>query len=163
MLRPSPDTARQRIVEIIGNSVYHALGLKESLDDEREALETQDMEALRLAVDNKGKCVAALQALEQERREYCVMAGFEDGHAQMENLAEWCDRDSALQNCWQHLLDLAVECNALNLTNGAIIRGRKQQIEAGLAVIRGGDPDSGIYGRSGQAPSGPSQRALAEA
>jgi len=148
---------------MIGDSVYHALALKELLDDERRALESQDMEALRLAVDNKSRCVAALQALERERCDYCVMAGFEDEPGQMDKLAEWCDKDSALQNCWHYLLDLAVECNAVNLTNGAIIRSRKQQIEAGLTVIRGGGPDSVTYGRSGQTPSGPSQRPLAQA
>jgi len=163
MSRPTPDSARKQIVEIIGNSVYHALGLKESLADEHTALQQQDMDALRLAVDNKSSCVAALQTLEQRRAEFCVTAGFMSGPAQMEQLAEWCDEDSVVANCWQHLLDIAVECNAMNMTNGAIIRSRQQQIEAGLAVIRGGTQEPGVYGRSGRGPSGPSQRSLAEA
>ena len=163
MSHPTPETARKQIVEIIGNSVYHALGLKESLQDEFAALEAQDMDALRSAVDNKSKCVAALQTLEEQRRDFCIDVGFESGPEQMEQLAEWCDEDAVLSNCWQHLMDIAVECNAMNLTNGAIIRARQQQIEAGLAVIRGGTQDPGVYGRSGRGPSGPSQRSLAEA
>jgi len=159
----SPDNTRKRAVELIGNSVYHALGLKESLEDEHRALESQDMDALRSAVDNKSKCVAALQSLEQERRELCELAGFESGPAQMERMAEWCDEDSVLENCWQHLLDIAVECNAMNMTNGSIIRSRQQQIEAGLAVIRGGAADPSTYGRGGRDQGGPSQRSLAEA
>ena len=39
MARLTPASARKQIVEIIGNSVYHALGLKESLADEHTALE----------------------------------------------------------------------------------------------------------------------------
>ena len=163
MSHPTPENARKQIVEIIGNSVYHALGLKESLQDEFAALEAQDMDALRVAVDNKSSCVAALQTLEQQRKDFCIGAGFESGPEQMEQLAEWCDEDEVLANCWQHLMDIAVECNAMNLTNGAIIRARQQQIEAGLAVIRGGAQDPGVYGRSGRGPSGPSQRSLAEA
>ena len=163
MTARSPEHARKQIVDLIGNSVYHALGLKESLADENAALEEQDMEALRKAVDNKSHCTAALQTLEEQRREFCVAAGFADGPEQMAQLAEWCDEDAVVANCWQHLLDIAVECNAMNLTNGAIIRSRQQQIEAGLAVIRGGTHEPGIYGRSGRGPSGPSQRSLAEA
>ena len=163
MSQPTPESARKRIVEIIGNSVYHALGLKESLADEHAALEQQDMDELRAAVDNKSRCTAALQTLEQQRNDFCVAAGFAKGHEQMEQLTGWCDEDSVVANCWQHLLDIAVECNAMNLTNGAIIRGRQKQIEAGLAVIRGGDHEPGVYGRSGRGPSGPSQRSLAEA
>ena len=163
MSHPTPTSARKQIVEIIGNSVYQALGLKESLQDELAALEAQDMDALRAAVDNKSRCVAALHTLEQQRKDFCVSAGFESGPEQMDQLAEWCDEDAVLANCWQHVTDIAVECNAMNLTNGAIIRTRQQQIEAGLAVIRGGTQDPAVYGRSGRGPSGPSQRSLAEA
>ena len=162
MTRPTPDAARKEIVEIIGNSVYHALGLKETLAEEHAALEHEDMDALRAAVDSKSQCVEALQSLEQRRSDFCVNAGFEPGPEQMEQLAAWCDEGSVLANCWQHLLDIAVECNAMNLTNGAIIRSRQQQIEAGLAVIRGGASDPATYGRTGRGQNGPSQRSLAE-
>ena len=163
MSQPNPESARKQIVELIGNGVYHALALKESLADEHDALEQQDMDALRTAVDNKSRCTAALQSLEQQRRVFCIAAGFPDGTEQMEQLTRWCDEDSVVANCWQHLLDIAVECNAMNLTNGAIIRGRQRQIEAGLAVIRGGTQEPGVYGRSGRGSNGPSQRSLAEA
>ena len=95
MSQPTPESARKRIVEIIGNSVYHALGLKESLADEHAALEQQDMDELRAAVDNKSRCTAALQTLEQQRNDFCVAAGFAKGHEQMEQLTAWCDEDDA--------------------------------------------------------------------
>lgn len=38
MAHPTTGEACQRIVEITGSSVYHALGLKDSLEDERKAL-----------------------------------------------------------------------------------------------------------------------------
>lgn len=163
MSRPSPDSTRQQAVEIIGNCVYHALGLKESLEDERRALEQQDMTALHAAVESKSMCVRQLQTLDQAREELCTTAGFLDSPEQMQLLTEWCDDDSVLANCWQHLLDIAVECTALNITNGAIIHGRKQQIERSLLIIRGGSGESETYSRAGKEPSGLSQRSLAEA
>lgn len=81
----------------------------------------------------------------------------------MQQMTEWCDKDSIITNCWQHLMEIAVECNALNMTNGAIIRGCKQQIETSLSIIRGGVPGSDTYSRGGGATYVPSQQSLAEA
>lgn len=151
------------MVELIGNSVYHALGLMETLEDERKALEKQDMDALRSAVEKKGKCVNELRTMENERAALCSASGFEAGLDQMVQMLEWCDESSIIANCWQHLMDIATECNSLNVTNGAIIRGRKQQIDTSIAVIRGGQPTMTTYNRSGTEPHGHNLRSIAEA
>ena len=162
---PAPDTAtaRKQIVEIIGDGVYHALGLLETLRDEHTALEQQDLTALRAAVDHKGKCVEELRGMEEARQRLCVDAGFPDGPDQMVHMLAWCDEESVVANCWQHLMDIATECNTLNVTNGAIIHSRRQQIDAGIAVIRGGKPETDTYGRSGRGAQSHTLRPLAEA
>ena len=45
------DEARNRIADLVGDSVYQALGLKEALEDERRALEAQDIDALDFGDD----------------------------------------------------------------------------------------------------------------
>ncbi len=156
-------TAREQIVAIIGDGVYHALGLLETLQDERKALEEQDQAALRAAVDHKGKCVEELRAMEEARRSLCIDAGFADGPDQMVQMLAWCDEESVVANCWQHLMEIATECNSLNVTNGAIIHSRRQQIDAGIALIRGGRPDTDTYSRSGREPHSHTLRPIAEA
>lgn len=163
MQAPDQQNARDRLVDIIGNSVYHALGLKETLENERRALESQDMDGLNSAVESKSVCVDALRVLEDERRELCIAAGFEAGPDQMQQTIGWCDDDEAIANSWQHLMEVAVECNALNITNGSIIRGRKLQIESSLSIIRGGVAEADTYNRGGRDSNVPSQQALAEA
>lgn len=163
MAAPDPAAARKQIVEIIGDCVFHALGLMETLQDERKALEEQDMDALKSAVDSKGKCVNDLRTMEDRRRNLCAAAGFPDGPDQMVQMLEWCDENSVIANCWQHLMDVATECNTLNITNGAIIRGRKQQIETSISIIRGGQPEMDTYNRSGREPQGHHLRSIAEA
>jgi flagellar biosynthesis/type III secretory pathway chaperone len=163
MATPDSATARKQIVEIIGDCVFHALGLMETLQDERKALEDQDMDALKSAVDSKGKCVNDLRTMEDRRRNLCIAAGFPDGPDQMVQMLEWCDEGSVIANCWQHLMDVATECNTLNITNGAIIRGRKQQIETSISIIRGGQPEMDTYNRSGREPPGHHLRSIAEA
>ena len=163
MSNSEPDLFRTQVVDLLGTSVLHALGLTESLAAEKAALEKQDIDALNEAVANKSRCVTELQSLDGERTTLCADAGFEKGPDQMEKVMQWCDTDSIVANCWNHLMQLATECNALNMTNGAIIRARQHQIQANLSVLRGQPSEADTYGREagGAAPKVP--RSLAEA
>jgi flagellar biosynthesis/type III secretory pathway chaperone len=163
MSRPSPADARSQLVELIGESVYHALGLKESLEEERKALEAQDMEALNAAVESKSVCVANLQGLDNKRLALCAAWGFGDSPEQMQELIEWCDDSDLVTNRWEHLMILAAEGSALNMTNGAIIRLRQQQFESSLSVLRGVKPRPNTYGRNGEASGDYSRSSLAQA
>jgi flagella synthesis protein FlgN len=160
---PSAIEARNKISEIIGECVYQALGLKESLRDERAALETQDMTALHAAVSTKGEFVQSLSQLENQRRQLCDAAGFAGDSEQMDHLTQWCDEDSVIQNGWSHLMEIVSDCNALNLTNGAIIRARQQMVEANLGVLRGTDAHPDTYQREGRENAAMNQRSLAQA
>lgn len=160
MSKLNPQEAQSRLIEVLGKSVKQALGLKESLEDEKKALEAQDLDALDLAVTSKGICLAELQSLEQTRAGICIDAGFEP--SQMQAVAEWCDDDAVVENCWNHLIELATDCNSLNLTNGNIIRMRQAQMGNRLAILRGNFEAPATYQRSGNGPA-PANRSLAEA
>lgn len=134
MLTITPDEARARIVDMIGDCVYQALGLKEALEDECRALESRDIEALDSIVDSKSRCAEQLQQLDCERVRLCEEWGFEDGPHQMTALIEWCDEDQLISSRWEQLMVIAAEGSALNMTNGAIIRLRQQQFDASLAA-----------------------------
>lgn len=156
-----PHIARGRIVDILGKSVFQALGLKESLEDERRALETRDLEALDLAVTNKGICIEELRSLESARANVCVDAGFEpDG---MQELTAWCDDEDMIESRWNDLIELATECNSLNLTNGHIIRARQAQLGSRLGILRGGLDKPATYERDGSEQAANANRSLAEA
>ena len=162
MTRPSPTEARERIVAVLGESVYHALGLKEVLMDERSALELEDADALERAVDSKGRCIDKLQGLEKDRASLCEASGFAAGPLQMQEMTAWCDENSVVADGWAHLMDVAAECNQLNLANGAAIRLRQQHTEAGLAVLRGGLKEPATYARTGSGHAAGLNRSLAE-
>lgn len=159
----SASVAREQITGIIGDCVFQALGLKESLRDERSALETQDTEALHAAVAIKSDFVDKLSRLDRRRRALCESAGFKDGAGQMDRMTIWCDDESLIQNCWSHLMEIVSDCNALNLTNGAIIRARQQMVESNLGVLRGADINPDTYKREGHENVAMNQRSLAQA
>ena len=163
MKRPAPTEARAQAVEIIGDSIFYALGLKEALQEERKALEGEDMDALQAAVDGKGACVENLSALDTRRIDLCEKLGYENAADQMQELIEYCDEDNAISSRWEHLLVIAAESSALNMTNGAIIRLRQQHFESSLSVLRGGTPGSDTYGRNGSSSGQLDRGSLAQA
>ena len=162
MSQPSPTDTRKQVVDLLGESVLLALGLKETLQNERRALEDQDVGELNSIVSTKSECVGKLQQLEEQRRALCETSGFHAGPQQMEDLVDWCDEDAVITKCWSQLMEIAADCNALNLTNGAIISMRSQMLGTNLAVLRGTDPNPNTYGREGRDFAAGNQRSLAE-
>lgn len=163
MTDPDKQLARRQLVDVLGDCVYHALGLKQCLQDEFRALQDQDMDGLGAAVDNKSRCTNALQDLDVKRLEFCNAAGFEAGPEQMQRMIDWCDADAAVAGRWQHLLNIAAECVSLNITNGAIIRTRSEHIDTNLSVLRGGSGQPETYSHTGKVPATTGIRNLAEA
>ncbi len=163
MSRIVPADARLQILDALGESVYQALGLKEALQEERKALEAEDADALQAIVETKNTCAERLQALDAKRSALCEEWDFTPGPHQMTELIEWCDDQQLISSRWEQLMVIAAEGSALNMTNGAIIRVRQQQIESSLSVLRGVTPGSDTYGRNGEEQGDFSQRSLAEA
>jgi flagellar biosynthesis/type III secretory pathway chaperone len=156
-------TARRRIVEVTGTAVFHALGLADALADEKRALESQDMDALDVAISNKSKCVAELRLVEDQRKRICTDCGFGDKTKQMQQMIAWCDEYAIVANCWQHLMEVVANCDLLNTTNGAIIRSRKQQVDSSISILRNGQPALTVYNRDGQKPQQHGLRSIAQA
>ena len=160
---PSPAELRKQLTDVIGKSVLLAMGLKESLSEEKSALESQDLRALDNAVTTKSHCVNELAALDSKRAGLCTRAGFEAGPDQMQAVMQCCDEESVIANAWAELMAVAADCSALNMTNGAIIRLRDQHIRSSLSILRGQAPANDTYGHPNRESSGFEQRSLAEA
>ncbi|MEL7187376.1 MAG: flagellar protein FlgN [Pseudomonadota bacterium] len=159
----SPDKARNRIVELLSDTVYQALALKESLEDERKALETEDMAAIERAVEIKSACVEKLKDLDQKRDTLCKSWGFTAGPDQMQDVIDYCDDADLIKDRWNELMVIAAESSAINLTNGAIIRIRQQQFESSLSLLRGRTPRIDTYGQHGNGSGDFKSQSLAQA
>ena len=151
---------RRAMARVLNQSVQVAAGLKTTLEDERAALESRDLDALENAASNKGSCVKQLTALEQERTGLCKTAGFKADD--MPAFVAWCDDRQGIGETWTRLIELAGECDTLNLTNGSIIRSRQTQLGDRFALLRGHPTASDTYGRDGNETAGVSTRSLVE-
>jgi flagellar biosynthesis/type III secretory pathway chaperone len=156
----SAESLRERrasLERIVEDGIIEAGALEHALLDERRALESRDATALGQAADEKRLRVARLEALEAARKaaaKSCVadqeQAGPATGH----------DRSEAMTGGrWQNFLAIVGRCNTLNMTNGAIIRLRRQQISDALRAVSGTAEET--YGPSGAEPSSRPRRALA--
>lgn len=131
---------RISLARIMDESLEGANELLGILQDERQALENRDTEALGVAAERKQKCVGRLEALETKRR---------TATGSLRPVAEG----------WTRFLSVISRCNELNATNGAIIRLRRQQIAAAVRLIGGGAAET--YGPSGTESLSRAGRALA--
>ena len=159
----SRSEARARFIDLLNDTVYQALGLKESLEEERKALESQDLERIEAAVESKSTCVRNLQALDEKRFQLCSACAFAAGPEQMPQFINWCDDNELVKNRWEHLMLIAAESVALNMTNGAIIRLRQHQFDASLALLRGVTAGADTYGRNGEESGSFGHQSLGEA
>lgn len=152
--------ARARLGRMLESGIAAATAFAGHLVAEREALEQQDTAALDCAARDKQHSLLTLELVENERVALLEECGFSNDHDGMRALQEWCDRDGALDDQWQNYLAVARECQQANMTNGAILRLRHQQIASAIAALSGASPQT--YGPSGSNDSSGS-RALAEA
>ena len=150
-LPPSADLSA-----LIDAGIDAAVKFEALLAEEREILETRDSAALAELAKRKQQAVSELEELEARRcallRSAAVANDAEGMQTQLEH-AE--DRER-----WQHYLDLAGRCQQANMTNGAIIRLRHQQISDALAILSGAGSET--YGPAGNSRTATS-RSLAKA
>ncbi len=159
----SAEDTRSRITKVLDDSVSCALDLKVILNEERQALEDRDTEALNTAATTKLALVSKFAKLNQSRGVVSEKAGFGNDPDDLDALAAWCDDDLTITSTWQQLQEIASECDVINRTNGAIIHLRRQQILDGLSVLRGGENETSTYAPAGAAEHGVSGRAITEA
>jgi flagellar biosynthesis/type III secretory pathway chaperone len=162
MSRRAAAETRQGLQKVLSDSIRCALSLKEILVDEKQALQQRDTVALGENSGLKESCIKKLAALELARGEISRDAGFAAGLNDMPALTQWCDQGDVIAGDWRQFMQIARQCDALNATNGAIIRIRRQQILAGLSLLRGTDANAETYGISGSGTTGFGGRELAE-
>ena len=163
MALPAVDSARKQVFSLINDTLAAAEALTAVLADERSALEAEERHALLAAVERKSSCIDKMRELDAHRAELCSAFGFADNNRPMDDLIDWCDADGSIRSAWNRLLSIAADGASTNMTNGAIIRARRQHFESGLNMLRGITPGMDTYGHDGNAPGDFGHRALAEA
>lgn len=145
-LRVTKNTAELK--DILSDGLEYITSLKAVLVEERGALENRD--TVLLETTSKSKETLAKN-----------LAMFDFFRADIESLATSDDR--SIFDAWHNFQSIARDCDALNRTNGAIIRARHDQVLTGLSVLQGRERDSDTYSSSGSTVGSAGRRSLTEA
>jgi flagellar biosynthesis/type III secretory pathway chaperone len=144
----------QSLIAVLNEQIRCAEDMLRALGDENRALLDGDPETLNQAGADKARLVAALEALETERRSLASAIETHVTHAAVE--------PSAPDASWRTLLTLVAECKAQNLRNGALVKARSEQVRIALKALRG-SAEPGCYDPNGLASRAKSARRLGSA
>ncbi|MBB6240860.1 flagellar protein FlgN [Rhodanobacter sp. MP1X3] len=118
------------------------------LDEEREALNRADANALNRAGEAKQMLMRRLEQLDAER----LHMSSSSAHA-----------TQAVQPAWSALLKTLTTCRDKNQRNGALVGQRLSQVRRALSVLTGNGNESSVYSHSGTLQAGHRSLPLAEA
>jgi flagella synthesis protein FlgN len=104
------------------------------LDEEREALNVADAKALNRSGEAKQMLMRRLEQLDVERLHLCSTSA---------------EAAQQVETQWQELLKSLTVCRDKNQRNGALVGQRLTQVRRALAVLTGGDAQTGTYGQNG--------------
>jgi flagellar biosynthesis/type III secretory pathway chaperone len=134
--------------EILSDGLGYVGALKSALIEERNALENRDTSSLEKTAQSK-------QTLAKN------LAMFDFFRADIESFAN--ERSGSILDDWNEFQTIARDCDAMNKTNGAIIRARYDQLATGLSLLQGRDKNSNTYTPSGTTVTSTGRRSLTEA
>jgi flagellar biosynthesis/type III secretory pathway chaperone len=159
----APADTRKRLQTLLAECLSCAKLLKSILADERTSLQQQDTAMLASTAALKDDAVQKLATLERHRGQIAKDAGIGATPNDMQTLLVGCDESSTLASRWQEFSAVLKECHAMNSVNGAVILARRQQVLAGLALLRGSETNADTYEIQGTRSGVFNGRELAEA
>jgi len=133
---------------VIAEMQAAAAAFRESLADERRALDQADPAALNRAGDRKRSLLMQLERLDIERQQLLREAG---------------TTDAAYRRAWDGVLEALHDCQRTNQRNGGIIAQRLKHVRRALSVLTGKQDEAGAYGPAGQLSHGYRSLPLARA
>lgn len=146
------DELARRLGSCLRQEIDAASGLLDLLRQENAVLTDGDPAAIEEVGRSKQDALDSLEALGRQRTEMVAAAGPGIDPQDIEGLIRRCDPAGRtnLPELWEQLLELAAECQRLNMVNGAIIQSSSRFAQQALGLLRGQSPAAGLeYGPDG--------------
>jgi len=155
---------KEQITAILKQQIDAASALQDLLSQERDALESRDLEAFDKIVANKQTLVSQLDDLERRRNALVKQAGYAGEPEKFDQYLTAEDQDSSLTSQAEQLKSILSECFQLNRINAGMVELSYHYLNQSLAVLRGTEgTQKNTYGPQGKAiESGDSQRTIAK-
>jgi flagellar biosynthesis/type III secretory pathway chaperone len=155
LINPTAATP-ELLAQIIEQHIASATELLEILKQERQALIAGKPEALEQVSTTKLQSINAFKLLGEKLNRYL-------GNESIDKLLARVGDGLNLQQRWQKLLAMAMECQKNNLANGAIIDERQNYVRHAIKSLFGQEARPAVYGRSGDTHFRPERHIIASA
>lgn len=158
-----PRQCREELNELLRAEYDCAGRLAALLGDETEALNGRDIDAVETLVGRKQTLMQEFEALEARRHALLERAGFGGAQPDIEACIAWCDGSGRLARGWRALLERIRDCQHRNRCNGAVLESSRRHAQQALALLRGQNPQPGLYTPHGASAADTLGRSLAKA
>lgn len=137
---------------VLRDIARHLEALQQTLQDEFNALSSQDMAAIAQAAQHKTRLTQLLDDLERERASVLRAAGLDLNSA---GITAYLNRyttphhQNELAQLWQQIEQLTRDCERQNQINGLIIEQSRRRIKNALTILHGQLPGNELYSATG--------------
>ena len=154
------------VAELLLSAIAHINSLHESLQDEHQALSSNNLMAFERSVESKISRTSDLESIEKSLFSILNNAGFKmtkKGIADyISTLNKVSDRKK-MSLLWQKMASALQECQQQNQVNGRILNMASVNIRQALDVLTGKRGNSKTYSSSGKQSKGDNSNSIAVA
>lgn len=146
------DVCRARLQELLQVHIGHIARANEYLSKIRSAIAENDLAAVQLSLEAPDASIAAIEELEQDRRQTLGEFGFDGDNAGFEQCVRWCDNDShQLHDLFSELItELEKLQHSIQVNNLLVNKGRNR-VRRSLGILTGlGHSAGNTYDRKGE-------------
>lgn len=148
----APTLSTEYIAEHLDTVENQAKQLMTLLQDERDALSTNDGNALEVITNSKEKLAEKIQINTRKCSQQLLEAGFGEGNISLTKYIETCAEPLATQfkSAWDNLQSILKQCQEENRINGKLINSSQRRIKQALSILQGKPVEEDLYGKGGK-------------
>lgn len=144
-----PGICRERLTELLQQELVLLGELETLLEEERDVIDSRDLEALERTTRARQARIEALAGIEEQRRSLARLHGYATDRSGLERLVQWCDPRGELAPQLRECRERALRCRDLNDRNGMKVSARLRRVGEALRTLTGRVDRAETYGPRG--------------
>ena len=153
----NPSLIAHSVIEVFQQQFKATKLLLKTLKQEYDCLSTNDITALEGIVAAKQQCAGELEQYENALFKLLTDANYEANNQGLKTFLQDTQEKSdftTLQNAWNVLFKIILECNEQNVINARIINTASVNVKQALNLLSGRKVDNELYEKSGKTADG---------
>jgi flagella synthesis protein FlgN len=163
---PATTTGAQQVIDFLERQIPQLSGMLQALQEEHQALASNDLPAFEIALQKKQAHAHALEKLEDYLTPLSQIIGGDVSRSGLDKfinaLSDAAVRDQ-VQTRWDQFSKMLGECHEQNQLNHRVIEASRIQLQQALDILRGESGAPQLYGASGKQAENKQRQSIAVA